>query len=72
MNSEDKGVEPLDEEKSTQEVIKKDNVPHFLPTFRILSRLYPLPIILVVVISGILAYLTAYYFFLAGFTPDAG
>ena len=72
MNSEDRSFEPLNKEKPAQEVIKKGNVPHFLPTFRILSKLYPLPIILVVLISGILAYLTAYSFIVSGVEIDGG
>ncbi len=64
MSSEDNSYEnqyqdeDQDQAMKPKEVIKKDNVPHFLPTYRILSKLYPIPIILVVVISGILAYLT--------------
>jgi hypothetical protein len=78
MNSEDSSHENKyeDDDKDSgtdkKEIIKKDSVPHFLPTFRILSKLYPIPIILVVVISGILAYLTEYYFSIFGIEPDAG
>jgi len=43
---------------SEKEVIEKDFVPHFLPTYRISSKFYALPIILVVIIAGILSYLT--------------
>jgi len=46
-----------------KEIIEKDFVPHFLPTYRVKSSLYPLPIIIAVVVAGILAYLT---FFVAG------
>jgi len=46
-----------------KEVIEKDFVPHFIPTYRIKSLLYPLPIVIVIVFAGILAYLT---FFVAG------
>jgi len=46
-----------------KEIIEKDFVPHFLPTYRIKSSLYALPIIIAVVVAGILAYLT---FFVAG------
>jgi len=53
-------LESIEHEK---EVIEKDFVPHFLPTYRIKSSLYPLPIIIAVVVAGILAYLT---FFVAG------
>ena len=44
--------------KKISEIIEKDFVPHFLPTYRIKSSLYPLPIIIAVVVAGILAYLT--------------
>lgn len=53
-------LESTDNEK---EIIEKDFVPHFLPTYRVKSSLYPLPIIIAVVVAGILAYLT---FFVAG------
>jgi hypothetical protein len=49
------GFRENDQEK---EIIEKDFVPHFLPTYRIKSSLYPLPIIIAVVVAGILAYLT--------------
>ncbi|KKM94069.1 hypothetical protein LCGC14_1201970 [marine sediment metagenome] len=39
-------------------VVEKDFIPHFFPTYRIKRNLYPIPISLVVIISGILAYLT--------------
>ena len=41
-----------------KEIVNKDFIPHFFPTYRITRKLYPLPIILVVIIAGILAYLT--------------
>jgi len=75
MNSEETNTETdnnnlsRDKIDETQEVIKKDGAPHFLPTFRVLSKLYPLPIITVVIISGILAYLT---FTIAGVQIDGG
>ncbi len=50
-------LESIEYEK---EVIEKDFVPHFLPTYRIKSSLYPLPIIIAVVVAGILAYLTIF------------
>ena len=46
-----------------KEVIEKDFVSHFIPTYRIKSLLYPLPIIIVIVFAAFLAYLT---FFVAG------
>jgi len=50
-------LESTDHEK---EIIEKDFVPHFLPTYRVKSSLYPLPIIIAVIVAGILAYLTFY------------
>ena len=41
-----------------KEVVKKDFIPHFFPTYTTKRKLYPIPIIIVVVIAGILAYLT--------------
>ena len=38
--------------------IEKDFIPHFFPTYRIKRILYPLPIIIVVMAAGVLAYLT--------------
>lgn len=44
--------------KDDKESIDKDQIPHFFPTFRINRKFYPVPIILVVICAGILAYLT--------------
>ncbi len=52
-----------------KEIIKKDFIPHFFPTYRIKRKLYPIPIILVVGIAGILAYLT---YVEAGFRGGGG
>ena len=52
-----------------KEIVNKDFIPHFFPTYRITRKLYPLPIILVVTIAGILAYLT---YFEAGIQIDGG
>ena len=46
-----------------QEKISKDFVPHYLPTYRISSKYYAVPIIVVVILSGLLAYIT---YFVAG------
>ncbi|MFX0080780.1 MAG: hypothetical protein ACFE94_03410 [Candidatus Hodarchaeota archaeon] len=43
---------------TNEKIIEKDFIPHYFPTYRIKRKLYPVPIILVVIISGILAYLT--------------
>ena len=48
----------ITEDIKSEEIIEKDIVPHFLPTFRIKSALYPLPILAVIALAGILAYLT--------------
>jgi hypothetical protein len=47
-----------DQEDSEKEILEKDFIPHFLPTYRISSKFYPLPIITVVIIAGVLSYLT--------------
>jgi hypothetical protein len=49
--------------KDQKDIIEKDFIPHFLPTYRVKSSMYPLPVIIAIVIAGILAYLT---FFVAG------
>jgi len=43
---------------SEKEIYDKNFIPNFFPTFRINRNLYPVPIIIVVVIAGILAYMT--------------
>ena len=51
-------LEKVETEKESEEkLVEKDFIPHYFPTYRINRRLYPLPIIIVVVIAGILAYL---------------
>jgi hypothetical protein len=52
-----------------QEIIEKDFLPHFLPTYRIKINLFPLPVTTVIVIAGILAYLT---YFVAGVQIEGG
>ncbi len=59
-------VENVEKEK---EIVEKDFVPHFLPTYRIKINIFPLPIITVIVIAGILAYLT---YFIAGVQIEGG
>jgi hypothetical protein len=59
----------LSEPEIEKEVIKKDSIPHFFPTYRITRKFYPVPIILVVIIAGILAYLT---YVEAGIQIDGG
>ncbi len=58
-----------EENKSDDKVIQKDFIPHFFPTYRIKRKLYPFPIVVVVVIAGILAYLT---YIEAGVQIDGG
>ncbi|MBY9015272.1 MAG: hypothetical protein KGD68_06230 [Candidatus Lokiarchaeota archaeon] len=50
-------------EEEQKEIIEKDFVPHFLPTYRIKFKLYSIPIVFVIILASILAYLT---FFVAG------
>jgi len=52
-----------------KEVVKKDFIPHFFPTYTTKRKMYPIPIIIVVLIAGILAYLT---YFEAGVQIDGG
>ena len=59
----------IENEEKEQEIIEKDFVPHFLPTYRIKMNLFPLPIITVIIIAGILAYLT---YFVAGVQIEGG
>ena len=58
-----------EENESDETVIQKDFIPHFFPTYRIKRKLYPFPIVVVVVIAGILAYLT---YIEAGVQIDGG
>ncbi|MFX1364249.1 MAG: hypothetical protein ACFFCE_03865 [Promethearchaeota archaeon] len=59
----------MSESSEVKEIVKKDFIPHFFPTYRIKRKLYPLPIILVVLIAGILAYLS---YVIAGYQYDGG
>lgn len=43
---------------SEKEIYDKDFIPNFFPTYRIKRTLYPIPIIIVVAVAGILAYMT--------------
>ena len=43
---------------SEKEIYDKDFIPNFFPTYRIKRTLYPIPIIIVVVVAGFLAYIT--------------
>ena len=57
------------EEESEKEIIEKDFIPHFFPTFRISSNLYPLPILIAIICAGFLAYMT---YVLAGIQVEGG
>ncbi len=60
----------IDEERNQQpEVIDKDFIPHFFPTYRISRKFYPIPIIIVVICAGFLAYLT---YVVAGIQVEGG
>jgi hypothetical protein len=65
----DPGEEIPHSNGETKEIISKEIVPHFLPTYRIRSLLFPLPIILVIIFAGLLAYLT---YIIAGIQVDGG
>ena len=54
---------------SEKEIYDKDFIPNFFPTYRIKRNLYPIPIIIVVVVAGILAYMT---YVIAGVQIDGG
>jgi hypothetical protein len=56
------------ERSGEKEVIEKDTIPHFFPTYRIKRSFYPIPIILAVLCAGILAYFSI----LAGVNIDGG
>ena len=45
-------------EEEQKEIIEKDFIPHFLPTYRIKFKFYPVPIVVVIILAAILAYLT--------------
>ncbi len=59
----------MEEVRKEKDIISKDFIPHFFPTYRVKRRLYPIPIILVVVVAGILAYLA---YIEAGVQIDGG
>jgi len=54
---------------SEKEIYDKDFIPNFFPTYRIKRNLYPIPIVIVVVVAGILAYMT---YVIAGVQIDGG
>ncbi|MFX1498348.1 MAG: hypothetical protein ACFFBH_12545 [Promethearchaeota archaeon] len=62
-----------EQQNSEKEIIQKDFIPHFLPTYRISSKFYAFPIIAVVVFAGILSYLfyMVYGQIDAGYIPES-
>ncbi len=64
-----KSENSIDDKESQIEIIEKDYVPHFFPTYRISRNLYPLPIIIVVICAGLLAYIS---YFMAGVRIEGG
>jgi hypothetical protein len=67
INKQYDNEDTINNEEESKELISKDFVPHFLPTYRIKSALYPLPIIVVIIIAGLLAYLS---YIIAGIQVD--
>ncbi|MHA1272696.1 MAG: hypothetical protein ACTSVV_10145 [Promethearchaeota archaeon] len=57
------------EREEYKEIIEKDEIPTFFPTYRITGYLYPVPIIITVIIAGFLAYLT---YVIAGIQVEGG
>ncbi|MFX0021627.1 MAG: hypothetical protein ACFE9S_04825 [Candidatus Hermodarchaeota archaeon] len=74
-NSKEKNIETRNTQNSINakendvDVVKKDFIPHFFPTYRIKRNFYPIPIAIVILISAILAYLT---YVEAGIQIDGG
>jgi len=56
--NEEKVTTTMEDEASEKDIVEKDFIPHFFPTYRIKRKLYSLPIIIVVLVAGLLAYLT--------------
>jgi len=69
VNQERKNLREAMEKSEPMEVIDKDFIPHFFPTYRISRKFYPLPIIIVVILAGLLAYAT---YVLAGIQIEGG
>ena len=55
-NDETQNASVIEEEQ--KEIIEKDFIPHFLPTYRIKFKFYPIPVVIVIILAAILAYLT--------------
>ena len=73
LDATDKGGEGPESVSNEMEldakIVKKELIPYYFPTYRIKRKFYPVPIILVVLIAGILAYLT---YVEAGVQVDGG
>ncbi|MFW9823020.1 MAG: hypothetical protein ACFFE4_08805 [Candidatus Thorarchaeota archaeon] len=65
----EENLDNFEKSEKEPEQVKKDFIPHYFPTYRIRRNFYPLPIILVVIIAGILAYIT---YIQAGVRIDGG
>ncbi|MBY9006325.1 MAG: hypothetical protein KGD63_06170 [Candidatus Lokiarchaeota archaeon] len=59
-NNED-NIEDLKAKLEEKEIVKKESVPHFFPTFRIKRNLYSLPIIFTVLSATLLAYIASFF-----------
>ncbi|MHA1912910.1 MAG: hypothetical protein ACW986_06800 [Promethearchaeota archaeon] len=58
-----------DNGNSDEKLVSKEIIPHFFPTYRVKRALYPIPIIIVVLVAGVLSYLT---YVEAGIQIDGG
>ncbi len=56
-NQEKQTVNSKDLKEKEADIVKKESIPHFFPTYRINRNFYPIPIITVITVSAILAYL---------------
>ncbi|MFW9824718.1 MAG: hypothetical protein ACFFE4_17380, partial [Candidatus Thorarchaeota archaeon] len=65
----EENLDNFEKSEKEPEQVKKDFIPHYFPTYRIRRNFYPLPIIIVVIIAGILAYMT---YIQAGVRIDGG
>jgi hypothetical protein len=68
-NLEKQEVDSADLKEKDAEKLQKDFIPHFFPTYRVNRKFYPIPIIIVITISAILAYLV---YIEAGIQYDGG
>jgi len=48
----------IEQIQDSKEIVKKDTIPHFLPTYRVSFKLFPIPILIVIILAGILAYMS--------------